>query len=393
MAGHLASSTTNSASVPYATSIDAPFNVSGIASSTTSDKLSGMSAHGVSPCILLGSDKVSGLSNAPFKVSGIASSMTSDELSDMSAHGVSPCILLGSDKVSGLSNAPHKLSGIASSTTSDELSDMSAHGVSPCILLDSDEVSGLSNAPHKLSGIASSTTYDELSVTSAHGVTPCNFSPSVLVGDLLDSDEVSDLSVLVTSNIMCGTLNVDVTLAYADDTDEPVEGSVDDPTTSGTSTQGAVVASSTQVGITRRVGPPGHLTDFKWTISGRSDSNYAADIDDRRSVTGCHTFLNGAPVMFRSATQRFVTLSVTEAESAAGVTEAQDMLYAYNIIKSLGLKVELPMILEMDNKGAVDLANSWRIGGRTRHIDVRMHFLRELKSQGLLLSDQTRTWR
>eukprot|EP01082_Thalassiosira_pseudonana_P002606 g2934.t1 g2934 contig12:1094397-1094723(+) len=61
------------------------------------------------------------------------------------------------------------------------------------------------------------------------------------------------------------------------------------------------------------------------------------------------------------------------------------MLYAYNILKSLGLKVELPMILEMDNKGAVDLANSWSVGGRTRHIDVRMHFLRELKSQGLLV--------
>eukprot|EP01082_Thalassiosira_pseudonana_P015113 g13562.t1 g13562 contig82:14183-14878(+) len=184
---------------------------------------------------------------------------------------------------------------------------------------------------------------------------------------------------------MCGMLNVDVTLAYADDTDELAEGSADDPATSGRSTLGAVVASSTQVGILRGVGPPGHLTDFKWTISGRSDSNYAADIDDRRSVTGCRTFLNGAPVMFRSATQRFVTLSVTEAESAAGVTETQDMLYAYNILKSLGLKVELPMILEMDNKGAVDLANSWSVGGRTRHIDVRMHFLRELKSQGLLV--------
>ena len=55
-------------------------------------------------------------------------------------------------------------------------------------------------------------------------------------------------------------------------------------------------------------------------------------------------------------------LTVTEAEGAAGVTEAQDMLFMYNILKSLGLKVQLPMVLEMDNKGAVDLANSWSIG-------------------------------
>jgi hypothetical protein len=62
------------------------------------------------------------------------------------------------------------------------------------------------------------------------------------------------------------------------------------------------------------------------------------------------------------------------------------MLFVYNILKSLGLKVQLPsMVLEMDNKGAVDLANSWSVGGRTRHVDVRMYFLRELKDDGLLI--------
>jgi len=35
------------------------------------------------------------------------------------------------------------------------------------------------------------------------------------------------------------------------------------------------------------------------------------------------------------------------------------------------LKVKFPMILEMDNKGAVDLANNWSIGGCTRHVNVR----------------------
>jgi hypothetical protein len=48
-------------------------------------------------------------------------------------------------------------------------------------------------------------------------------------------------------------------------------------------------------------------------------------------------------------------------------------------MEALGLKVELPMVLEMDNKGAVYLANNWSVGGRTRHVDVKSHFLRELK--------------
>ena len=43
------------------------------------------------------------------------------------------------------------------------------------------------------------------------------------------------------------------------------------------------------------------------------------------------------------------------------------------------------MLLEMDNKGAVLLANNWSVGGRTRHVDVRNHFLRDLKEKGLIV--------
>jgi hypothetical protein len=124
---------------------------------------------------------------------------------------------------------------------------------------------------------------------------------------------------------------------------------------------------------------------FKFRIHGRSDSDYAANTEDRRSISGGRTFLNEAPVMFRSSTQRFVTLSVTEAETAAGVMVAQDMMYVYRLLTSMDLEVELPMVLEMDNKGAVDLANNWSVGGRTRHVDVRNFYLREMKDEGLLL--------
>ena len=103
--------------------------------------------------------------------------------------------------------------------------------------------------------------------------------------------------------------------------------------------------------------------EFEFTIGGASDSDYATNPDDRRSVTGKRTLLNGAPVMFASATQKFVTLSVTEAESAAGVSKVQDMMYVYRLLKSMGLCVKLPMILEMDNKGAVDLAKNLSISG------------------------------
>jgi hypothetical protein len=52
---------------------------------------------------------------------------------------------------------------------------------------------------------------------------------------------------------------------------------------------------------------------------------------------------------------------------------------------SMGLHVELPMTAEMDNSGACDLANSWSIGGKTRHVDMQIFFLRKLKEEGLVV--------
>ena len=42
------------------------------------------------------------------------------------------------------------------------------------------------------------------------------------------------------------------------------------------------------------------------------------------------------------------------------------------------------MILEVDNQGAVGLANKWSVGGRTHRVDVRQNVLRKLKENGIL---------
>jgi hypothetical protein len=82
--------------------------------------------------------------------------------------------------------------------------------------------------------------------------------------------------------------------------------------------------------------------------------------------------------------QPFVTLSVTEAEAVAAASCVMDMIYGKEFLESLGLRVKLPMVLEMDNKGAVDLFNGWSVSGNTRHISTRICFIRELKEAGTL---------
>jgi hypothetical protein len=125
--------------------------------------------------------------------------------------------------------------------------------------------------------------------------------------------------------------------------------------------------------------------DFKFIIKGRSDANYATDPENRRSVSGYSVFLEDAPVAMKCVGQKMVTLSTAEAELAAATQCAQEMLYVMRILESIGLQVQKPMELEIDNKGAVDLANNWSVGGRTRHVEVRQYFLRDLKAENIIL--------
>ena len=127
--------------------------------------------------------------------------------------------------------------------------------------------------------------------------------------------------------------------------------------------------------------------NFLFELRGKSDSDYGVDPETRRSVSGTSVFLQDVCISARSRMQSCVTLSVTEAELVAAVDAAQDMLFAMRVLESMGFKVKKPMILQIDNKGAVDLANNWSSAGRTRHVAVRVCFLRELKEEGVLLCE------
>jgi len=120
-------------------------------------------------------------------------------------------------------------------------------------------------------------------------------------------------------------------------------------------------------------------------IVGVTDANYATDTDSRKSVSGFSVFINGAPVSFKSVQQQVITLSTTEAELYAITQGAQEMLFVLKIVESLGMKVKKPMNLFCDNRGAVILTNNYSIGGRTRHIETRQFFMRDLKDLKLIL--------
>ena len=95
---------------------------------------------------------------------------------------------------------------------------------------------------------------------------------------------------------------------------------------------------------------------FEFVLDGKSDSDYAACKETRRSVTGYVGYLEGSLVVARSVMQKRSALSKTEAESCALVSCVQDMIFVKQLLESMGLKVRVPIIIRVDNKGTVDIA-------------------------------------
>ena len=126
------------------------------------------------------------------------------------------------------------------------------------------------------------------------------------------------------------------------------------------------------------------LTNGNVTLKGISDSEFAGDRETRKSVYGYVTYYCGAPISWKSKSGNSVTLSSTEAEYYASSETAKELQFIHNLVISMEKNLELPIIMYVDNTGAIYLANNYSTGPRTKHIDIRVHFVRELIINGIL---------
>ena len=116
-------------------------------------------------------------------------------------------------------------------------------------------------------------------------------------------------------------------------------------------------------------------------LSGFVDSDYAGDLDKRRSTTGYVFKINGAPVSWRSMLQATVALSTTEAEYMSIAEGVKEALWLWGLLNSLGIKQNC-VDLSCDSQSAIHLAKNQVHHARTKHIDVRYHFVRDVIEEG-----------
>ena len=110
---------------------------------------------------------------------------------------------------------------------------------------------------------------------------------------------------------------------------------------------------------------------------GYADSDYGGDLVKRRSLT-CYIFtLFGCAVSWKSTLQSTVALSTTEAEYMSMTEGIKECIWLHGLVESLGLKVEKP-VLNCDSESALCLARNPVYHEKTKHIDIRLNFIRDI---------------
>ena len=118
------------------------------------------------------------------------------------------------------------------------------------------------------------------------------------------------------------------------------------------------------------------------SIIGYTDADYAGCLDNRRSTTGNVFMLNGGPIAWCSRRQPCVATSTTEAEYIAASDTSKETVWIRRILPDLQQRHRGPITILCDNQSAIQLAKNPDQRQKTKHIDVRFHYIREQQERG-----------
>ncbi|CAM8880461.1 unnamed protein product [Rhodiola kirilowii] len=112
-------------------------------------------------------------------------------------------------------------------------------------------------------------------------------------------------------------------------------------------------------------------------LVGYCDADWAGNAEDRKSTSGGCFFLGNNLVSWFSKKQNSISLSTTDAEYIASRSCCTQMLWMKQMLEEYGVKQEV-MMLYCDNMSAISISKNSVQHSRTKHIDIRHHFIREL---------------
>jgi hypothetical protein len=115
-----------------------------------------------------------------------------------------------------------------------------------------------------------------------------------------------------------------------------------------------------------------------------TDADWASEHSDRKSVNAALTFLNGMIVSWHCNKQSLVSLSTMESEFVSAARGVQEAMGCYHMVKELGMNIQLPMKLYMDNQAAITCIMNEASSAKTKHVDIKHKFIKDLYQHKLI---------
>ena len=112
-------------------------------------------------------------------------------------------------------------------------------------------------------------------------------------------------------------------------------------------------------------------------LYGYSDSDWGGDQDERKSTTGYVFYLGPTAFTWASKKQSIVALSSCEAEYVAASAAVCEAIWLRNLLEEFDHTQDESTTIHVDNKSAIELAKNPIQHGRSKHIDIRYHFIRD----------------
>jgi hypothetical protein len=136
-----------------------------------------------------------------------------------------------------------------------------------------------------------------------------------------------------------------------------------------------------------------YTRDFGLTVGGGDDlqlrgfvdADWAGCLETRRSTTGYVFRINNTSVVWSSKRQPTVATSTVEAEYVAVSEAGREAMWLRCLLKELGISQSAATTLHCDNKGAIRLALNPGTHQRSKHIDIKHHFIRELIDRNVVV--------
>lgn len=120
------------------------------------------------------------------------------------------------------------------------------------------------------------------------------------------------------------------------------------------------------------------------TLIGYADADWAGDSEDRHPTTGNLFLMAGGPISWLSKKQAVIALSTSEAEYVSVSAATQEAVWLRRLLADIQAVPEGLTIIMEDNQGAIGIAKNPIQHARTKHIDIRYHYVREALQEGVI---------